>query len=424
MLRLTWSRTSLKGEMALTITPTPFRVNRSATNPILKTLVSLSSLEKPRPLDRLVLTMSPSRTSISRKRFLRSCSTISDMVVLPAPDRPVNHSVKPRPNLVPFSIVNAPRFLVSYCCDFNVFLTMSLCPLSLNKHLNDFGAGELRGRVLALGEHLAHLCAADKHVMFFVVGAGFGSPHALALEAEEGVFEEERGQPDLFFLELVEDVLGVVVAVERLTAGVLAGSGVVAPDDEVGATVVLTADSVEDRLAGSPVAHRRGEDREHRAVFGVVTFQYSLVGAHPDVGRDVLGAGLADERVEEQSVDYLEGALLDVLVRAVHGIAGLETDDSLPALLGEDLAQVTRLVVVGRERLRVRVVNEQCDLTAEKDVLLAVDGGDARMLIVRRAEDLAGLVLLVVGVAVLDDHGREDAACTVGEGDLFSHPYA
>src|SRR5919112_88108 len=172
MLRLTSSRTSLKGEMALTITPTPLRVNKSATNPILKTLVSLSSLEKPRPLDRLVLTMSPSNTSILGKRFLSSYSTISDMVVLPAPDRPVNHNVKPRPIFVPFSIVNAPRFLVTYCCDFNVCLTTLLLALSLHQHFDDLGAGELWWWVLALGEHLADLGATDKHVVVFIVGAG------------------------------------------------------------------------------------------------------------------------------------------------------------------------------------------------------------------------------------------------------------
>src|SRR5215213_5029931 len=207
MLRRTWSRTSLKGEMALTITPTPLRANRSATNPILKTLVSLSFLEKPRPFDRLVLTMSPSRTSILRKRFLSSCSTISDIVVLPAPDKPVNHSVKPRPTLVPFSIVNAPRHLITYCCHFNVSLTILLCPLPIHEHFDDLGAGELGGWVLALGEHLAHLRTADKHVMFIIVRAGLGGPHPLALEAEEGMFEEQWGKPDLPFIELIEDVL-------------------------------------------------------------------------------------------------------------------------------------------------------------------------------------------------------------------------
>ncbi len=111
-------------------------------------------------------------------------------------------------------------------------------------------------------------------------------------------------------------------------------------------------------------------------------------------------------------------------MRAVHGVTGLETDDALPAFLREDLAQAARLVVVGRERLRVRVVHEQRYLAAEKHILLAVDGGDARVLRVRRAVDLPGLVLLVVGVAVLDDHGGENASRLVREGDLLADPYA
>src|SRR5688500_13651943 len=238
------------------------------------------------------------------------------------------------------------------------------------------------------------------------------------------MFEEEGGQPDLPFLEFIEDVLCVVVAVERLAAGVLAWSSVVSAYDEVCAAVILAADSVEDRLAGSAVAHRRWEDGQHRAVLGIVASQDRLVGAHSDVGGDVRGAGLPHERVQEQPVDYLQGALLDVLVRAVHGVTGLETDHALPAFLREDLAQAARLVVVGRERLRVRVVHEQRYLTAQKHVLLAVDGGDARMLRARSAVDLAGLALLVAGVAVFDDHGRENASRLVGEGDLLANPYA
>src|SRR5215211_5027098 len=86
--------------MALTITPTPLRVSKFATKPILKTLMLRSSLEKVRPLERLVLTMSPSRTSTERSLSRSSCSTISEMVVLPDPDRPVNHNVNPRSSFI------------------------------------------------------------------------------------------------------------------------------------------------------------------------------------------------------------------------------------------------------------------------------------------------------------------------------------
>src|SRR5215217_3647447 len=88
--------------MAETTTPTPLRVRRFATKPILKTFMFRSSLEKLRPLERLVLTISPSRTSTGRSLFLSSRSTSSEMVVFPEPDRPVNHSVKPRSSFMCF----------------------------------------------------------------------------------------------------------------------------------------------------------------------------------------------------------------------------------------------------------------------------------------------------------------------------------
>src|SRR5687768_6146408 len=154
MLRLTWSRTSLKGEMAETITPTPLRVRRSATKPILSTLVSLSSREKPRPLERLVRTMSPSRTSILPCLWRSSRSTMSAMVVLPAPERPVNHSVKPRPYLLaPFSITIL--LLVCFLATPGFLLLLEgarllddplLVPHALDEDLYDLGPRELRRR--------------------------------------------------------------------------------------------------------------------------------------------------------------------------------------------------------------------------------------------------------------------------------------
>src|SRR5829696_3897305 len=92
--------------MALTITPTPLRVSKLATNPILKTFMLRSSLEKLRPLERFVLTMSPSSTSTGRSLSLSSRSTISEIVVLPEPESPVNHRVNPRSSFmhVPFDI--------------------------------------------------------------------------------------------------------------------------------------------------------------------------------------------------------------------------------------------------------------------------------------------------------------------------------
>src|SRR5215831_13823943 len=58
-------------------------------------LVSRSSFEKPRPLDRLVRTSSPSRTSAGRPRSASSACSRLAIVDLPAPDRPVSQTTKP-----------------------------------------------------------------------------------------------------------------------------------------------------------------------------------------------------------------------------------------------------------------------------------------------------------------------------------------
>src|SRR6476659_8640279 len=81
--------------MAATITPAPCRVSSLATKPMRRMLASRSSREKPRPLLRLVRMTSPSRWSTRMPRRSSSGPTISAIVLLPAPDSPVNQSVNP-----------------------------------------------------------------------------------------------------------------------------------------------------------------------------------------------------------------------------------------------------------------------------------------------------------------------------------------
>src|SRR5215211_2386296 len=60
-----------------------------------RTLVSRSSFEKPRPAERLVRTTSPSSSSTGRPAARRRSTTMLEMVLLPAPERPVNQIVVP-----------------------------------------------------------------------------------------------------------------------------------------------------------------------------------------------------------------------------------------------------------------------------------------------------------------------------------------
>src|SRR5438552_12814755 len=84
--------------------------------------VSRSSFEKPRPLDRCSRTSSPSSHSTSRPRRSSSGRTSSAIVVLPAPERPVNQSVNPLPSAAePFSVI---RLLDQRCIDVNAALEL------------------------------------------------------------------------------------------------------------------------------------------------------------------------------------------------------------------------------------------------------------------------------------------------------------
>src|SRR3712207_988392 len=78
------------------------------------------------------------------------------------------------------------------------------------------------------------------------------------------MLEEHRLDIELVRLELVEDRLRVVASVVGTDARVIA------PDDQVRATVVLAADRVPDRLARPRIAHSGRERRDDDALSRVV----------------------------------------------------------------------------------------------------------------------------------------------------------
>ena len=157
------------------------------------------------------------------------------------------------------------------------------------------------------------------------MGAGARRGEGVAVAAEEGRLELQRRDTQLFEGEAVEDLLGLVAAVE------LPDAGMVAANDEASDAVVLPDEGVEERFPRPRVAHGRRECREERAAGRIVLVDEDLVGAEPDCGRHVVVLGLADEGVDDQAVGELEGQLGQVLVGAVDRIAGLEACDVAPA---------------------------------------------------------------------------------------------
>jgi len=153
-------------------------------------------------------------------------------------------------------------------------------------------------------EHLTHLCPREEDVILTPVRTGLACRHLAALLAVEGMLELQGDDADLIYREFVEDLLCLVCSV------VLANAGVVTANDDMCTAIVLPADGVKDRLVRASVAHWGGVRSKHHAIRREVVVDCRVVALHSYRGRDVSLFGLSDERVDEQPVHHLQGALL------------------------------------------------------------------------------------------------------------------
>jgi hypothetical protein len=153
---------------------------------------------------------------------------------------------------------------------------------------------------------------------------------------------------------------------------------VIAPDDEVGAAVVLADERVEDGFARAGEAHRGGEDAEKGALLRVVGVDQDLVAAKAHTRWNVARPRLADERMDEEAIVQLEGGLQDELVGTMDRVPGLEPDDRSPAALPDDGARVGGVEVIAGELDRARTVHDG-DGAAEKPFPLLPDEAGAGM---------------------------------------------
>ena len=193
----------------------------------------------------------------------------------------------------------------------------------------DFGVRE-PGRELSAGEEpLAQLGPGDvqrlqacRHLVLGEVFVALRDVH----EHREG----DHADADLVCVP-AEHFLGLVRAIERSAVAVLARAGVVAADDEVRAPVVLADDRVPYGFARAAHPHRQRQQGQHCSPFRVATEQ-GLIAADPGVVVDVARLGHPHDRVDQHvGVDSGSGAQGQLLVRSVHRVARLESDDPAPA---------------------------------------------------------------------------------------------
>src|SRR5688572_17154763 len=102
--------------------------------------------------------------------------------------------------------------------------------------------------------------------------------------------------------------------------------------------------------------------------------------------------GVAHQRMQEQPIDQLERALLQVFMRTMDRIAGLETDNGLPSPAFEFRARFGGRAMMAGEAAHIAIV-EIADRARECVVSDLEQAGDARMVPVRRTIHKLGLAL-------------------------------
>ena len=97
--------------------------------------------------------------------------------------------------------------------------------------------------------------------------AGLGRNNRAAFLAEERVFKEQGRDAQFSRREVLKNLLGIIGAV------IVADAGMIAPDDEMRAAVILAVERVENRFTRSRIAHRCRKDTEQHAVRRIVIFK-------------------------------------------------------------------------------------------------------------------------------------------------------
>ena len=223
-------------------------------------------------------------------------------------------------------------------------------------------------------------------------------------------------------LEGTDQVLGIVVSVEVLSVSVLTGTGVVTTNDEVGGTVVLTDEGVPQSFPGSSHSHGKGEEAEGGHARGVGLQQLQV---DPDTGEviDVSRLGHTDNGVDEHVGLGVAGSTEGQLtVRAMHGVTGLEGNNTDVAVLAEgspDLGgghtEIIKVVVDG-ERDSLKLTSQVHVGGLVEEVL---DGGVT--LVIGGTEHHLGFTSLVRSVDGADGQDSEGVSVLVSEGDTVTN---
>ena len=183
---------------------------------------------------------------------------------------------------------------------------------------------------------------------------------------------------------LVEDGLRIEGAV------VIANAGVIAADDKVAGAHVLPEVGVQHRFPRPGVEHVETVAGYDRAVFRKVEFHHGANRVVAHLCRNVARLQFAQQHVDDESVAIqpLHRHVAQLFVGQVHRVAGLEGDHAFPAALLDFVSDLHRgaegVGEIGLEIAEVKYLYRSADGIAA----VAVEGRDARVLVIERAINL------------------------------------
>ena len=160
-----------------------------------------------------------------------------------------------------------------------------------------------------------------------------------------------------------------------------------------------------------------GSKLKRRRLLGVGLHQV-LVATDAREVVDVAGLRHADDGMDQQArFDILRRAERELLVRAVHRIAGLERHDPAPAELLKAIAKLLRSITQVLEIVMNRSI-DSAQLAAEIDGVAArLQIADGRMLEVSRAVHRLRLDVEIRAIDARDLHRRRQDAFAVAQRD-------
>ncbi len=239
--------------------------------------------------------------------------------------------------------------------------------------------------------------------------------HLRAPPTKERVLEEQRRDAQLVRTKLAEDLLCVIGSV------IIADAGMIPPHDEMRAAVVLAHQRMEDGFARSRVAHAGRKGSEYHPLDGIVVAQEHVVTAHAHLGWDVVILRLAHQRMQEQALHDLQRALLDILVRAVDGVARLEGNDAAPAVRIEGRARLCRSQLMCWEWARFGRA-QQPNRPTQEHIALLVERADTRMRGIVGPIDEARFTRAIVLKALMQLQDGARPAAVVAQDDRCAFP--